>query len=274
VDHNNHCLRSINRRTRQTSPYAGRCEKAGFADGQLIGDAMFDHPWAIAYYKGQLFVTDSWNLALRLVAEGRVSTIIKGSSMLSYPHGLTLTEDGNAFITSSRQGLLRLNLLSQSVTELTNGIGPAGSLSAAQLSGPYGLTFLSPSFLLIADSDKDQLLLTNIRNNTITEICDGTRGTRNGDIRSCQLYYPYSVLMANQSVFVGQDGAIRRLSVAALSEVIQTVESSTETPGENDPPPLYHMFMPLLSPMFDFIKRITSHEIIQCNEYAAGFLNM
>jgi len=183
-------------------------------------------------------VTDYGNHALRLITEGRVSTIIKGSAVLPNPLGLTFT-DGFAFITSSSDLLVRLDLLTKSLTILTNGTGPMGSLSAAQLSYPRGLTFLSPSILLIADYGKHQLLLANIRNNTITEICDGTPGYRNGDIRSCQLNDPWSVLMVNQSVYVGQVNAIRRLPLAALSEFIPPMETTTATPGANTPPPSY-----------------------------------
>ena len=242
VDSWNHCLRAVNPRTGETSAYAGRCRKSGYADGPLIGKAAFYRPLAIASYKGQLFVTDYRNHALRLVTEGRVSTIIKDPSVLPYPLGLTFT-DGFAFITSPSQGLLRLDLLTKSVTKLTNRTGPAGSLSAAQLSDPRGLAFLSPSVLLIANWAKNWLLLANIRNNTITEICDGTRATKDGDIRSCQLYGPLSVLMVNQSVYVGQRAAIRRLPVAALSEFILRVETTRATPCENAP--RYHIVIPL-----------------------------
>ena len=232
VDHYNNCLRTVHPRTGVTTPYAGRCTERGDADGRLLGEALLDHPWAIGSYGGRLYVTDSGNHALRLITGGRVSTIIKDPSALPNPQGLTFA-DGFAFITSHSQGLVRLDLLTKSVTILTNGTGPAGSLSAAQLFFPRGLTFLSPSILLIANNGKHQLLLANIRNNTVTEICDGTRATTDGDIRSCKLDYPASVLMVNQCVYVGQDGAIRRLPVAALSEFIPSMETTAAAPGEN-----------------------------------------
>ena len=234
VDRSNHCLRSVHPRTGVTTPYAGHCTERGYADGQLLGEALFHLPYAIGSHGDRLYVTDTRNQALRLITEGRVSTIIKDSLAIRYPLGLTFT-DGFAFITPHSQGLVRLDLLTKSVTILTNGTGLAGSLSAAQLSYPFGLTFLSPSVLLIADWGKHQLFLANITNNTITEICDGTRATTDGDIRSCQLNLPFSVLMVNQSVYVGQRGAIRRLPVAALSEFFPPTETTTATPGENTP---------------------------------------
>jgi len=233
VDQYNHCLRSINRRTGKTSPHAGRCTKAGFSDGQLTGEALFNYPWGLAFYKGALYLTDYGNHALRLLAAGRVSTVIKGSSVLPHPRGLTFTEDGSVYITSNPQGLLRLDLLRNSLTKLTNGAGPTGSLSAAQLSNPAGLTFLSPSVLLITERDKEQLLLADIMNNAINGICDGIEGTRDGDIRSCQLDGPSSVLVVNQTVYVGQDRAIRKLPVAALGEFILRVKPTTTISGEN-----------------------------------------
>ena len=178
-----------------------------------------------------------------MLTAGRVSTIIQGYSVFRYPTGLAFTVDDLAYITTDTRGLFQLNLRNKSVTKLTSGAGLAGSLSAAQLGYPHGLTFLSTSVLLITDAGKDHLLIANIRNNTINKICTGTQGTRDGGIRSCQLHDPYSVLIVNQSVFVGQDGAIRRLPIAALGGFIQPVESSMPVPGKDSS--VYH---PLMAP--------------------------
>lgn len=243
VDFLNHCLRSVNPQTGVTAPYAGRCDKAGFADGNLIGEALFSGPWNIASYNLVFYITDRNNNAVRMLTAGRVSTIIQGYSVFRYPTGLAFTVDDLAYITTDTRGLFQLNLRNKSVTKLTSGAGLAGSLSAAQLGYPHGLTFLSTSVLLITDAGKDHLLIANIRNNTINKICTGTQGTRDGGIRSCQLHDPYSVLIVNQSVFVGQDGAIRRLPIAALGGFIQPVESSMPVPGKDSS--VYH---PLMAP--------------------------
>ena len=228
-----------------TTPYAGHCTERGYADGQLLGEALFDYPRAIRSNGGRLFVTDTGSHALRLITEGRVSTITKGSSVLHYPQGLAFT-DGFAFITSSSD-LLRLDLLTKSLNKLTNGTGPTGSLSAAQLTDPIGLALLSPSVLLIADYDRGQLLLANIRNNTVTEICDGTLATTDGDIRSCQLYDPSSVFMVNQSVYVGERGLSKdfqwQLSVSSfcLWRQPQTLQVRT-------PPSYFNAFFLIIVP--------------------------
>jgi len=245
IDFGNYCLRSINPHTGQTSLYAGHCRKHGSADGQLIGEASFRNPYAITSYQGRFYVTDYGNNALRMIAAGKVSTIMK----LPFPRGLIFTADGSAYITLYKYGLFRLDLPTKSMTKLTNGAGPTGSLSAAQLSSPRGLTFLSSSVVLITDSIRQQLLHADISNNTITEICDGTRETRDGDIKSCQLDSPSSVLVVNQSVFVGQDDAIRKLTMPALSETVHPTESTTTSPGESRPVSFCNAFV-LINPCF------------------------
>jgi len=236
VDKYNHCIRSINPLTGETAPYAGLCGKPGFADGRLVGEAQFSYPHTIVFHQGVLYVTDSKNHALRLLSAGRVSTIIRDSDAFPRPYGLIFSSDDLAYVTSQEKGLLQLDLSSRLLTKLTNGRGIAGSLSAAQLLHPNGLTFLSPSVLLVTDPSTQRLLIVNINNGTITKICDGKAATRDGDIQSCQLLHPHSVLVVNQSVYVGQYKAIRRVPVAALNKFIPPVETTTAIPGRSSSP--------------------------------------
>jgi len=160
-----------------------------------------------------------------------VSTVIQSLAVFPYPRGLTFNEHDSAYITSVWHGLLHLDLRSDSVTKLTNGPGPVGSLSATELSQPSEITFLSPSVLLI--TVRDQLLLVNIKKNAITQICGGMKETRDGDIRSCQLDRPNSILVVNQSVYVGQNGAIRRIPLEAFNKFMQPWESTTAISGRS-----------------------------------------
>jgi len=131
-----------------------------------------------------------------------------------------------------------------------------GSLSAAQ----FHYTLRTDISLTKCSSDhrpgKEQLLLANIRKNTITEICDGTEGNRDGNIRLCQLNNPYSVRVVNQSMW--GSGKLYEDFLWQLSA------SSFHQPQKFQVKPgLYHLLMPCENyPLFDYFNRwITSSDI-------------
>ena len=233
----NDCLRRINLQTGQTAAFAGTCRGSGYLDGKLLNDARFNDPYGIVSFKDDYYITDSRNNAIRVIEEQRdwVSTIISGSRHLVDPLAITFnpfSTNDVALVTTFSKGLYSVNMKTNSVTQLTNRVGETGTLSASKLPDPRSMTFISDSVVVIAVPNLGQLAIIDLTRNDISYICDGTRATRNGDIRSCQLKNPFSVMEIKDSLYIAQLEGIRRLPLTALAEFIQpptTTTSSTPT---------------------------------------------
>ena len=214
ADINNYCFRNVDRTTNLTSTYSGNCTNRGDRDGV---DALFDSPVSIIQdvkNNTQLLIADFTLGSLRkiILASKHVSTIYKdGSYRLS-----TLLQDpstGNIYVTFAHgSGLFDYESTSFSVVTGSSRRGFVdGAISQIRFDYPRGVAFLSPHKLLIADSFNHRLRVLDLITNTSSSICSGFGAHLDGDLSSCQLSLPQSLLTVNDVIFVGEYRYIRSI---------------------------------------------------------------
>lgn len=231
ADAGNDCLRAVNLETGQTSRYAGRCTVRGDSDGELVSEARFNTPWSVVLHKYNLYITDTNNNAIKVIKEGHdhVVTVAQGGVIRS-PTGITVDQFSSndiAYITTT-DGLLKLDLNIRTATKLTDRTAVPGPLSAIRSSPLVGLSdlaFVTDTILIIADNYKNQLIVADLARDKVTYICDGKPGTANGDIKTCGLNRPISVLAMSWSIYIGERGFIRRLPLKAIQGFIQPADA-------------------------------------------------
>lgn len=216
ADRSNHCLRWVDRLTLSTSPFVGHCQMSGFVDGER---ALFKWPHSIikdVRSADKLFATDFGNSALRNinVFTKITTTVIHPSSGLSLAEGLAFDFHNANLIISNRHYVSKYNLVSQSLTNLTNitGWGYAGpSFSVAKFNYPSGLVTLTENLILVADDDNRRVRVLNLAEQTISSICSGSNGSLDGSTNHCQLRQPHSFLVTDDMIYIGQEKAIRAM---------------------------------------------------------------
>ena len=213
ADYHNHCLRSVDRTTNLTSTYSGNCTNRGDRDGV---DALFTRPRSIILdlmNSQQLIISEYHSGSLKTVniVRKHVSTMYRSSYSLR-----NLLQDpstGNIYV-AFEQGLglydYQGNTFSIITGSRTTGFED-GEFSQLRFFYPQGLVFLSRSTLLVVDHFNDRLRVLDLTTNTSSSICSGVRGHSDGDLSSCQLDRPWSLLKVNDTVYVGQSRDIRSI---------------------------------------------------------------
>lgn len=214
ADHHNHCLRWVNRLNRVTSPLAGECGSSGNIDGL---NARFKNPYAVIRDKNSstlLIVTDYRNHAVRLVEviTRRTETLINIG--LYGPRGISLDENGENLYIANFNYINKYNMESQALTDVagngSNGYGD-GRLHEAQFSNLRHLIGLSDNLLLVVDGNNLRLRLIDIENDSVTSICNGEKKTEDGTQKSCSLNDPFSLVLGESQIYIGEIRAIRTL---------------------------------------------------------------
>lgn len=214
VDRYNHCLRSLDRRTRMTEVFAGRCRKSGFRnDG---AKSMFDEPHSIIrdLKSKSYLVTDLGNNAIRKVASDTKSvSTLKKSDSLRKPRGITQDETSGDFYIITYHALFRLSYATNKLQLLGGSEDKAvvnGKLSQARFSYPSEIImFNKGTYSLIADGR--QLRLIDMRSQMVTSICTGVNGHNDGPVNSCTVYYPNSLLIVKNVLYIGENRSIRKV---------------------------------------------------------------
>jgi streptogramin lyase len=137
-EYGNHTVRRIDLASGAVSTVAGRCGRAGHADG--IGTrARFDAPSSLVHHDGQLYVAESHGLVLRRIdlASSRVSTVAgqyqrpgsadgvgdearfdhhQSSALGEVPYGMTIAGGAIYLADSGNHTLRRINPVTGEVT--------------------------------------------------------------------------------------------------------------------------------------------------------------
>ena len=216
TDHHNHCLRSVDRRTNQTSTYSGNCTTRGNRDGV---NALFYRPASIIadlMNSQQLIISESNSRSLKTIntVSKRVSIFyrdITNRYRLSYV--LQDAETGNIYVTFDH-GVGLYDYKSRTFSEITGSSWSGfvdGEFSQLRFYSPRELAFLSSSTLLVADQGNNRLRVLDLRTNTSSSICSGARGHADGDFASCSLFIPLSLLKVNDTIYIGEGGFIRTM---------------------------------------------------------------
>jgi secreted PhoX family phosphatase len=178
ADAMNHVIRKITP-AGVVSTVAGKAMEAGAVDGPGA-KARFFMPYAITVdSKGNMYVADRGNNAIRKVTpDGVVSTLAgkllaeghadgPGSeARFSSPRGITIDATGNLFVADYDSCLIRRITPDGFVTTIAGKAGEAGSSdgpgSEARFNGPHGVAVDRKGRLFVADSDNHLIRMLTI----------------------------------------------------------------------------------------------------------------
>jgi hypothetical protein len=143
------------------------------------------------------------------IKDTRISTGIIKPKRLSY--------DINKFdiLLSSEHSLAKYNEQLKSLTLIAGNtsIGSSdGALSTAMFKFPSEILSLTEKITLVAGNDHNRLHIRNTSSETVTYICTGYAGTVDGEVESCRLRFPRSLLLLNNTLFIGQKRSIRSIA--------------------------------------------------------------
>ncbi len=172
VDSGNNLIRKI--KDDKVTTIAGKCSidestglpRIGFADGNTT-DAMFNAPRYVAVNsKGDIFVTDTGNNAIRKISGGKVYTF-SGNGMSGYangnasvsrfntPSGIAVDKDDNLYIADTMNNVIRKITPNGAVSTFAgnlNGGYKDGKLTEALFNEPSDLAFDKSGNLFVVDS--------------------------------------------------------------------------------------------------------------------------
>lgn len=215
VDFDNHCLRLVDRTTQQTQTFVGTCTVRGYADGK---HALFNYPWSVIpdiKNGDKLLVTDRHNRAVRHVdIKSTLVSTFYNDATLNEAFGITQeVSSGNLYLTTLT-AVYQLHYLAKQLTLIAGsptkrGYGD-GSFSASLFSYiTEPMLTDNGRKLLLANEDNNRLRVLDLESNTTFSLCAGTRGHKDGDMDSCTLDTPHSLMVSGHSLFIGENKKIR-----------------------------------------------------------------
>lgn len=224
VDFRNDCLRQVDRLTGRTTTFSGTCTKSGFKDGSQ-SEALFRRPYNIipdSKNQNKLLVTDRSNDAVRHVDKqnGYVSTFYQG--LPHKAHGITQDiVSGDLYITATRTAVYKLTYQRKELTHVAGSrfqLRP-GSVdwSMLQFRGLRELLLIDHGKKLLVVDGRNGVQVVDIESNMTSSLCTGTKGQTGPDLNSCSLIYPYSLMVAGDSLYIGMMYKIIKVSGMWLS---------------------------------------------------------
>ena len=204
ADCSNRCMRMIDRTTNATSVFSGQCGSYGYQDGH---PGQFSYIWSVVIDKrdkNQLLITDHWNKAVRTVdvMSQVVGTFVMSDS-LRYIIGITQEEKSGDLYVTADHAVYRITYTQRAVSLISGSPGTDGYRDSTLLDSlfynRYELIFTAPHVLLIADSLNNKLRLVHMNSDKVT-----TLNVTNS------LNYPRSLLLTNNSLYVGHSMKITR----------------------------------------------------------------
>ena len=199
ADYHNYCMRLIDRTSNTTSLFSGRCKFRGYEDGR---PGRFRYPWSVVIDqrdKNQLLIADIGNAAVRTVdvMSRVVGTLVKSDS-LERIRGITQEEKSGDLFVTTYHALYRITYIQRTVSLISGSPGSNygyrdSTLLDSLFDNLLELIFITPKTLLIAAQNNYKLRLLDIESDKVT-----TLSVTNS------LYRPTSLLLTNNSLYVGQ----------------------------------------------------------------------
>ena len=219
-DFANYCLKLIDRITLLVTRYAGYCGSMGYSTGQ--SSARFDNIWSLitdSKRPGMLLATDDDYNTIHHIdtlssSPQSVSVFHRDTSNLDRPRGITQHPvSGGLYITRYDYRVWKVTYSGKSVSLV------AGSSSGfrdcdfntAFFRYPYELIFIADNKLLLADQSNHRLRILNLNTLHTSSVCTGSASHIDGDMETCTLYYPRSLMVLNDTLYVGENQRIRKV---------------------------------------------------------------
>ena len=239
ADSGSHQIKKLNAATGEIETIAGVENKSGFLDGDAQA-ALFNAPVGVAVGDdGKIFVSDTYNDKIRVVENGRVSTVAgsvqgfaDGAGMqakFDTPCGIGLLKNGNLIVADSKNRRLRL-------------VEPDGKVSTIAGNGeqnssdnfPLSASFVEPlavsvdRFGVIYVADGNSIRVLNRRFFPFVEtVSDTKRGFADGNLRSSRFNRPSGLAsdeVGNLFVADAENQAVRVLTGAEIGRQLTAEE--------------------------------------------------
>ena len=206
ADNGNDCLRLLDRTTANSSQYVGYCYPGGGMGGPM------SYPLAITQNlksPDMIFVTDDY--------------AIHQVNSSNNPPDVSQAFDVNAFyLTQDPQTGDLYTTTDTRVNKISNSSGTAVKLSGsfnghrdgdfdfARFETLQGIIFLHDK-ILVADEGNNRLRVLDLNTNQTSSICSGERGHKDGNLSICSLAEPYSLMLHEGEIYVGENRRIRKI---------------------------------------------------------------
>ncbi|MBA2737885.1 MAG: hypothetical protein H0U50_13995, partial [Pyrinomonadaceae bacterium] len=200
ADSGTHTIKRI-RLNGEIETIAGVENQPGFSDGDAKS-ALFNAPIGVAAFENKIFVADTYNDKIRVIENGRVSTVAGGSqgfaddagslAKFDTPCGIAVTKDGKIIVADAGNRRIRLVEQTGKVSTL------AGNGNSNLKDGfTFEAEFVQPSAVTINDSGAifltDGNAIRVIRGQVlpfVETISDDRRGFSDGDLRDSRFNRP------------------------------------------------------------------------------------
>jgi sugar lactone lactonase YvrE len=144
---------------------AGMTNRSGYADGEASA-ALFNAPIGVAVFENKIFVADTYNDRIRIVENGRVSTLAGGAqgfvdgagnaAKFDTPAGIAATGEGNLIVADTNNRRLRF-VAANGETRTLAGNGNSnlkdGFLSDSEFVQPVGVAISDSGAVFVADGN-------------------------------------------------------------------------------------------------------------------------
>lgn len=211
ADYFNHCLRLYNRVTRELSVYAGFC-----GESRSSG-----HTNRKRFKKPHSVIHDMMNPQMLLVSGESDCYVHHVDTSGTAPHNITtfsncmtaargISQDprtGDIFFTHSN-AIYNLNYTSKGYQKIDGG---TTGLFGLQYNYPYAVLPIGDNKLVVADTQNDRLRILDFDREETSSICSGVAGHRDGFTGECSLSKPRSLLVVNQTLYIGEGGFIGQI---------------------------------------------------------------
>jgi sugar lactone lactonase YvrE len=204
------------------STFAGIAGESGFTNG-AADSAQFSSPLGIAVAPdGTIYVADSGNHCIRVIAGGNVSTFtgspqvwgsadgIGTNAQFNGPVGLAFDNHTNLFVSDANNNTIRKITPDGSVTTFAGAAGADGSadgdLNSARFRSPAELAFDKKGDLFVADSF-NQTIREISTSGIVTTVSGraGVAGTDDGVNGAGKFFNPYGVVVAADGSLIVAD---------------------------------------------------------------------
>lgn len=177
----------------------------GFADGPSAS-ARFNLPADVAVdTKGRVYVADSKNHSIRVIAAGKVTTLAgKGtpgfkdgpvaSALFNEPLGIAVDAKGQVYVSDDKNH--RIRLIANNMVSTFAGSGAAGyadgAVASAKFFKPRGLHVGKGSEVYVVDSDNNRI--RRISGGMVSTIAgSGATGSTDGPAAKARFHYPKDI---------------------------------------------------------------------------------
>jgi sugar lactone lactonase YvrE len=233
ADSGSHTIKKI-KPTGEIELVAGVEKQSGFQDGDAKS-ALFNAPIGVAVQESKIFVADTYNDRIRLIENGRVSTLAGSSqgfadgagnlAKFDTPCGIALTPDGKLIVADSKNRRLRIVETDGSVRTLA-GNGNAdlvdGSLSEAVFVEPTAVMVDKNGAIYLTDGNAIRVIENRIFP-IVRTISNQQRGFVDGSLQESRFNRPSGLATDEKGNFFVADSENQMVRVLTGEEIGKTL---------------------------------------------------